>query len=101
MIQYITESHDDVLAKFDGRSISYIGNRLLYFCEDKKWWMDGHKIMKILIQYSVPFYQYSESGKPLSCITAINICLKVKDLGTAYNIHLRKFDLEFGSEKGI
>ncbi|XP_063434516.1 uncharacterized protein LOC134715898 isoform X2 [Mytilus trossulus] len=97
--QYQQESQDDVLAKFDGRSISYIGNRLLYFCEDKKWWLDGHKIMKILIQYSVPFYQYSESGKPLSCITAINICLKVKDLGTAYNIHLRKFDLEFGSEK--
>ncbi|XP_052102036.1 uncharacterized protein LOC127735771 isoform X2 [Mytilus californianus] len=86
--QYQQESQDDVLAKFDGRSISYIGNRLLYFCEDKKWWMDGHKIMKILIRYSVPFYQYSESGKPLSCITAINICLKVKDFGTAYNIHL-------------
>ncbi|XP_076104839.1 uncharacterized protein LOC143073300 isoform X4 [Mytilus galloprovincialis] len=98
--QYQQESHDDVLAKFDGRSISYIGNRLLYFCEDKKWWMDGHKIMKILIQYSVPFYQYSESGKPLSCITAINICLKVKDLGTAYNIHLH-FGWEAQAKMGL
>lgn len=88
---YFTESQEDVLAQFDARSLSYIGNRILYACQDKKWWLEGHNIVKIMIRYDVPFYRYSEIGKQMSCITAINICLHANDVPTAYNIHIRKY----------
>lgn len=88
---YFTEAQEDVLAQFDARSVSYIGNRLLYACQDKKWWLEGHNIVKIMIRCNVPFYRYSEIGKQMSCITAINICLHANDVPTAYNIHLSKY----------
>ena len=86
----ITEAQEDVLACYDYRSLSFIGNRLLYACQDKHWWIEGHSIILILLKYSVPFYRYTEAGKPLSCITAINISLQANSIDTAYSTLLRK-----------